>query len=257
MGAVGKNLNSRDDRISFSPIKSGHRQKNAFAGTPAQQINFVFYVISITKIILLSELSPLLCSNIYILPNNTRSMKSMFLPGTTSGLFFFAFSFLSAQGIDGACGTPAPASDSAEKPAEKQFWLWRGAQVTGGQLTLPFKIRRRQEHNTFRLTTDVTLGGYIGYTRRLSEKRDFYLSVPLTAGLTFININDNNTTLDLTASDTEVVPGLSWSMGVVFQMDKYNIGLLFGKDYASEVGDQWEYHGKLWWSFGVGFVFLQ
>jgi len=32
---------------------------------------------------------------------------------------------------------------------------------------------------------------------------------------------------------------------------------MIGKDYASEIGNEWEYHGKLWWSFGIGFVFLQ
>lgn len=182
----------------------------------------------------------------------------MLLSGTTGGLLFFAISFLAAQGVDEQCGASAAVvSDSSDEPPDERFWLWRNAQVTGGQLTLPFKIRRTQEHNTFKLTTDVTLGGYIGYTRRLSEKREFYLTIPITAGLTFINLNDNNTTLNLEMSDTDVVPGLTWSTGVILQMDKYNIGLLFGKDYAGNVGDQWEHHGKLWWSFGVGFVFLQ
>ena len=181
-------------------------------------------------------------------------MKTNSLLYTTGGVFLITFTFMAAQ--------TAPAancfgSDTAESDPERRFWLWRNAQVTGGQITLPFKIRRQRENNTFRLTTDVTLGGYIGYTRRLSAKRDFYLTVPLTAGLTFINLSDNNTTLDRSMMDAEVVPGLSWSTGLVLQLDKYNIGLMIGKDYASDVGDQWEHHGKLWWSFGVGFVFLQ
>lgn len=83
------------------------------------------------------------------------------------------------------------------------------------------------------------------------------MTIPLTAGLTFINLNENNTTLDLTLSETEVIPGLTWSTGIIVQMDKYNLGLLFGKDYASSVGDQWDYHAKMWWSFGIGFVFFQ
>ena len=184
-------------------------------------------------------------------------MKSMLLSGTTGGLLFFAFTFLAAQGVDKPCSAAAAVADSTDEPPDERFWLWRDAQVTGGQLTLPFKIRRTQEHNTFKLTTDVTLGGYIGYTRRLTEKREFYLTIPMTAGLTFINLNDNNTTLNMEMSETDVVPGLTWSTGIILQMDKYNIGLLFGKDYAGNVGDQWEHHGKLWWSFGVGFVFLQ
>jgi hypothetical protein len=185
----------------------------------------------------------------------------MFFSGTTSGLFLFTLTFLAAQEVEkqlDSCSTRSAAvHDSSEKSPSQQFWLWRDARATGGQLTLPFKIRRTQEHNTFKLTTDVTLGGYVGYTRKISEKRDFYLTVPLTAGLTFINVNSNNTTLDLAMTDAEVVPGLTWSTGIILQMDKYSLGLMFGKDYASDVGDQWEYHGKLWWSFGIGFVFLQ
>jgi len=204
-------------------------------------------------------ITALLCLTIYFLPNNAWLMKSMFFSGTIGGVFFFTLTVLTAQ-ITGQCGISALGQDSVETEEEAlspRFWLWRDAHVTGGQLTLPFKIRRNREHDTFRLTTDVTLGGYVGYTRRLSEKRDFFLTVPLTAGLTFINLNDNNTTLDLSQSDTEVVPGLTWSMGVIVQLGKYNLGLLFGKDYASSVGNQWEYHSKLWWSFGIGFVFLQ
>jgi hypothetical protein len=49
--------------------------------------------------------------------------------------------------------------------------MLRGIEVTGGQLTIPFKIRPKAEHGTFRLTTDVTLGAFIGLTKRLSSKK--------------------------------------------------------------------------------------
>ena len=141
---------------------------------------------------------------------------------------------------------------------EQKFY--QGFRVTGGQLTIPFKIRPKAEHGTFRLTTDVTLGAFIGLTKKISEKKDHYVTIPMTAGLTFININNNNTSLEFAATDdggTDVVPGLSWSSGVLLQLDQYNIGLIFGKDYASEVGDQWLYHRKWWWSFGLGFSFAK
>lgn len=146
---------------------------------------------------------------------------------------------------------------STSKGASK---FWQGIEVTGGQLTVPFKIRPKAEHGTFRLTTDVTLGAFIGVTKRLSDKKEHYLTIPMTAGLTFININNNNTSLEFAAADggeTDVVPGLSWSSGLILQFDQYNLGLLFGKDYASEVGDQWLYHRQWWWSFGLGFSFTQ
>lgn len=137
--------------------------------------------------------------------------------------------------------------------------MLQGLRITGGQLTIPFKIRPKAENGTFRLTTDVTLGAFIGLTKKLSENKEHYLTIPLTAGLTFVNINDNNTSMEFAAATadggTDVVPGLSWSSGILLQLDQYNLGLIFGKDYASEVGNQWIYHGKMWWSFGLGFSF--
>ncbi|MBP6828323.1 MAG: hypothetical protein KA165_17285 [Saprospiraceae bacterium] len=151
--------------------------------------------------------------------------------------------------------TIEPSLSGAKAPPWQHFW--ESVHVSGGQLTIPFKIRPKKENGTFRLTTDVTLGVYIGATKRLNKDKEHYLTIPLTAGLTFININDDNTAPDFAADGTDVVPGLSWSTGIVLQLEQYNIGLIFGKDYASEVGNQWIYHGKLWWSFGLGFSFLK
>lgn len=160
-----------------------------------------------------------------------------------------------AKASDSTSVSSATATEVSKVPK-----LLRDVEVTGGQLTIPFKIRPKAEHGTFRLTTDVTLGAFIGLTKRLSTKKDHYITIPLTAGLTFININDNNTSLEFAAADageTDVVPGLTWSSGVIIQLDQYNLGLIFGKDYASEVGNQWLYHKKMWWSFGLGFSFTK
>lgn len=187
-------------------------------------------------------------------------MRSLFLSGTAGGLIILSVTFLPAQVSDSTARQPNSNTSNAAPETgahPKQQWLWKDAHITGGQLTLPFKIRRSPENNTFKLTTDVTLGGYIGYTRKLSLKKDYFVTIPLTAGLTFINLNNGNTTLSLAEVEAEVVPGLTWSTGFIFQMEQYSLGLMLGKDYASEVGDQWQYHGKLWWSFGIGFVFLQ
>lgn len=144
----------------------------------------------------------------------------------------------------------------AKRTHRRKSKLWKDTQLTGGQLTLPFKIRPKAETNSFRLTTDVTVGAFVGLTKRLSTKNEYRLIVPLAAGLTFININDGNTSLDLALQEAEVVPGLTWSTGIILELDKYSLGLMFGKDYASEVGNQWNYHRKIWWSFGIGFAFF-
>lgn len=166
-------------------------------------------------------------------------------------------------------GSPGPTPVSEAKPvlektpgdtnssASRKFWLWQNIEFTGGQLTLPFKIRPKADTRSFRLTTDVTVGAYVGITKRLSTTRSFSLTIPLAAGLTFINLNDNNTSLDLALQEAEVVPGLTWCTGLILQLEKYNLGFMLGKDYASEVGNQWMYHRKIWWSFGIGFTFMQ
>jgi hypothetical protein len=187
-------------------------------------------------------------------------MKFLLLSGTAGGFIILNITFLPAQAADSTISpvVSSPAKqDVAKKAGNDTHWLWRDASISGGQLTLPFKIRESPENHTFRLTTDVTLGGYVGYTRKISKKKDFYLTIPLTAGITFINLTNNNTALTITETDAEVIPGLTWSTGLIFQLEQYSFGLMIGKDYASEVGDQWQYHGKLWWSFGIGFVFLQ
>lgn len=181
------------------------------------------------------------------------------------GCFFYAAPPVIGQDADStaiADQTTLEEAEQAEVPkgANYLFPKKRGVlsrlQFTGGQLTLPFKIRPKAETNSFRLTTDVTVGAYIGLTKHLDAKRNYQLIIPLAAGLTFINLNESNTTLDQSLQEAEVVPGLTWSTGIILQLEKYSLGLMFGKDYASEVGNQWDYHGRFWWSFGIGFTFF-
>ncbi|TNE60006.1 MAG: hypothetical protein EP344_08070 [Bacteroidetes bacterium] len=150
----------------------------------------------------------------------------------------------------------AAAETGPSNITKKGKGFWQGFHITGGQLTLPFKIRPKAETNSFRLTTDVTVGAFIGLTRRLSTEKDHALIIPMAAGLTFVNINDSNTSLDRSLVEAEVVPGLTWSTGIILQLEQYSLGLMFGKDYASEIGSEWHYHRKMWWSFGIGFAFF-
>jgi hypothetical protein len=158
-------------------------------------------------------------------------------------------------------GSPATAVQTAPaaatNPGKRRTDFWESTYLSGGQLTLPFKIRPRAETQSFRLTTDVTVGAYVGLSKRLSPKKNYSLTIPFAAGLTFINLNSSNTDLTLDLQEAEVVPGLSWCIGAILQLEKYSLGLLLGKDYASEVGNQWAYHRRLWWSFGIGFSFVR
>lgn len=185
-----------------------------------------------------------------------------------TGIFLSIDTGASAQGCDGAhsktdvvaqstANVDSTAPAAAAGPAVPgKFMLLKDWEFNGGQLTLPFKIRPKPDNHSFRLTTDVTIGGYIGASKSLSKKHDYRLLIPITAGLTFINLDSNNTSLDLEGTSADVVPGITWSSGLILLLGDCNVGLVFGKDYASNVGDDWEYNGKWWWSFAIGYTFV-
>ena len=160
------------------------------------------------------------------------------------------------SGLLPGIGMRASGQDCGDSTRQQKSLIFSNLQLTGGQLTLPFKIRPNQENHAFRLTTDVTIGGFLGVSAPLSKKHNYRLTLPLTAGLTFVNLEEDNSSLDLEAASADVVPGITWSTGLILQLEHCNIGLVFGKDYASNVGDQWQYHGKWWWSFAIGYSFL-
>lgn len=160
--------------------------------------------------------------------------------------------------VPGPDTTPTVAASIGTKQAMRRTkGFMDDVQVLGGQLTLPFKIRPKVETQSFRLTTDVTVGAYLGLSKPLSTKKKHNLTIPFAAGLTFISLHNANTTLTRDLDEVEVVPGITWCIGAILQLEQYSIGLMIGKDYASEVGNLWRHHAQTWWSFGIGFVFAQ
>lgn len=131
----------------------------------------------------------------------------------------------------------------------------RNYKITTGLLTIPFKLRPEQDDKNFTMTTDVTIGPYVGLTKRISKRNPYYLTLPATLGLSFININDNTTSNVQSDPNIGVVPGYTWSAGLILQLNKFDIGFVFGQDFASDVGDDWIYQGKTWYSFAIGYSF--
>ena len=127
--------------------------------------------------------------------------------------------------------------------------------LTTGLLNVPFKLRPAQDSLNFKMSTDVTIGPYIGITKRLSKTNNYYVTLPATLGLSFVNLS-NNTTSNQQNNDIDVIPGFTWSSGLIFTFDKFSIGYVLGQDYASGIGKDWVYQGKLWHSFAIGYSFL-
>lgn len=134
---------------------------------------------------------------------------------------------------------------------------FKNYKITTGVLTVPFKLRPKIDSTNFSLSTDATLGPYIGITKRISKRNPYYVTIPATLGLSFVNINENTTSLERTENNLDVIPGISWSSGLIFQFDSFNIGFTLGQDYASGIGDNWIYQGATWYSFAIGYSFLK
>ena len=134
----------------------------------------------------------------------------------------------------------------------------RNIHITGGILTLPFKFRRSIGQTPSSMTTDVTLGPYIGARIRLAKKSNFFLTIPVTLGLTFINVNSNNTNPVNSTQDNAIIPGFTFGGGLIFQINQFEFGLVTGWDFGTgKAGTDWIYNKKNWVSFAIGYSFLK
>jgi hypothetical protein len=127
----------------------------------------------------------------------------------------------------------------------------------GATVSLPFKYRPKVDDLNVKITPDVTLGGFLGGRIRLSRTEAYYISLPVwTLGLTTLAINDNNNPSDPEMGDGLVL-GITTSLGVIIELDDFQLGLLVGWDRAAgELGKNWIYNDKAWYSFSVGYTFV-
>ncbi|MBS0646334.1 MAG: hypothetical protein JSR97_07055 [Verrucomicrobia bacterium] len=167
-------------------------------------------------------------------------------------------------GLAGNNGKILCISKSEFEKIEKQtlystsFFRRQNYQITTGQLTLPFKIRPKIRDQKFQMTTDVTIGAYGGFRKRISKRNPAYMTIPFVLGLSFINVNENTTTNTGTADlKSGIAPGWTWATGLIFQVNRLNAGFVLGKDYASGYANDWIYHNKLWYSFAIGYSFIK
>lgn len=157
----------------------------------------------------------------------------------------------------------AMAKDEFEKLGDKRMveniyslkWKY-STKIASGFMTIPFKLRPKQDSLNFNMTTDITLGAYIGIKKRISRKGNNFIVLPVTLGLSYINVGNNETSNVNTEGNSSVVPGWTWSTGVVFDLNGFNIGFVLGQDFASGVGKDWLYNEKIWYSFSIGYSFF-
>lgn len=123
-----------------------------------------------------------------------------------------------------------------------------------GALTLPFKLRPKNNISNFSLSTDSSIAPFLGVRKRISHMKDIYLVVPVHAGISFINFQTESE-IDNQLS-VETMPGFTFGSGVFVQINSFMLGLSVGKDYAGSQSKTWEYQGQTWLSLGLGYSFL-
>jgi hypothetical protein len=134
---------------------------------------------------------------------------------------------------------------------------WKySTKLASGFMTVPFKLRPKQDSVNFNITTDITLGAYIGVKKRISRKGNNFIVLPATLGLSYINVGNSETSNVNTKGNSSVVPGWTWSTGLLFDLNGFNVGVVLGQDFASGVGKNWLYNKKMWYSFSIGYSFF-
>lgn len=139
--------------------------------------------------------------------------------------------------------------------------------ITSGIMVLPFKVRprfrritnwttRENEQIQSNLTTDVSLGPYLGFTWRINHRKEHYFTIPINASLSFINLTDTTVSNTKPEGNTNIVPGITVSSGAVIQLEDFTLGLAIGADWAPGNADRFVYNGRPWFSFSIGHNFL-
>lgn len=150
------------------------------------------------------------------------------------------------------------ASDFKEPMVLKRYKTWhQNAKFHLGTLVVPMKIRPKQSGHPFDFTTDITLGSSVGYSFRMSPYQANYLSIVAVFGVTSVAVDSLSTNGYLNVPNTKmsaITPGL----GVILEVSNFQIGAVLGMDIlGGQTGENWIYNGKPWFSFGLGYQFIQ
>jgi hypothetical protein len=142
----------------------------------------------------------------------------------------------------------------------------RNNSFTWGFLTLPLKLRfDNDKGGRFNFEQNLNFGLTFGIKHQYVSKND--ISINYLAGISVVNVPLNNAVqatplIPASGSDPEIpatpgspatsTAGLSVSTGVMFQIDKFQIGMYIGKDFAGDHANQFVYQGKTWFGIAIG-----
>ncbi len=140
---------------------------------------------------------------------------------------------------------------------ETKYTLPKGS-FTFGATTIPIKVRFASKENNgareryFDFNGEVNIGLTAGYKLRPSRNPNFFINFLAGVGITSIPV-DSSTTNGYVSSSTKA-SGLTPSIGVLFEIKDFQIGVYSGIDFlARELGDRWSYKNQPWLGIGIGF----
>jgi hypothetical protein len=134
---------------------------------------------------------------------------------------------------------------------EEVFTKWG---VTFGVMNIPIKLRFANTNPDHRkrlleLDANVNLGLSLAPYWKKADDQIFFTPIGIT--ITQVVANPVNT-LDYLQT-TENRSGFSAFLGLIYQKEGYQIGVLFGADWATgNVSEYWVYQGKPWLGIGIG-----
>jgi len=141
--------------------------------------------------------------------------------------------------------------------------IWQQG-LSWSTLLLPIKYRPETELNGTKFdrtfSTDISVGPFFGYKFKTGKFYDQFVKVGAFAGPTLIQfptvVTPNNGQSNQNNITNDNLIGFSFGWGIVYQFNKLQIGLINGKDYlGGEKSKEWQYDGKSWWSFAIGYKF--
>ncbi len=145
---------------------------------------------------------------------------------------------------------------------KKKYYTWlKSFQFAyGASLSIPFKIRPEIQDKNMKITPEISLGGYVGVKWRIHKyKNSYWYPLVFTAGITTIGINSDNTIKEVDTTDLKdgLVFARTASLGSILEFNSFQIGAVLGWDKpGGEIGKDWIYNDRLWYSFSFGYNFL-
>lgn len=144
----------------------------------------------------------------------------------------------------------------------KSIMKFAKAPFAVGVLVIPIKMRFgngdqdiAENRRYFTFESAVSVGLSIGINIKLDSSKftaKNHLAILTGVSLSSVPV-DSFTTKGYLSSSTNSA-SITWHVGVLYQVDNFQIGLFAGMDFlAGELGRQWKYRNKPWFGLGLGY----